>query len=77
MPSSFLFFKDESNYSTGTDEHRRSVEYALKCYKKISETVVIVAGENCTVNISFSTKTSIPLVACASHKLQLAIKGQI
>lgn len=36
--------------------------------------VFALIGDNCSVDQSISTKSRIPLIGCASHRFQLAVK---
>ena len=57
------------------DEHIQILTYILKVYGKSWHNVFCVIGDNVAVNKTISTKLKIPLVGCASHRLNLAVKS--
>ena len=46
----------------------------LKLFEKALENVLFICGDNCNVNAKLSKDTSISLIGCASHRLNLAIQ---
>jgi hypothetical protein len=46
----------------------------LSLYSKSLENIVFFCGDNCSVNCKLSDDTSIPLIGCASHRLNLAVQ---
>jgi len=42
--------------------------------KSLRENVVYFVGDNCATNKAISRQTDIPLIGCASHRFQLAVK---
>ena len=39
------------------------------------ENIEFLTGDNCRCNLSLATKMSVPLVGCASHRLNLAVQA--
>jgi len=44
-------------------------------YEKTIDNVVCIIGDNCSTNTSLARKLRVPLVGCASHRLNLFVKG--
>lgn len=49
------------------------VDEVLLNYGKNRGNILFLVGDNCNVNKALSRKISIPLIGCASHRLNLAI----
>lgn len=69
-------FEDESNF-TG-DNYITFINQTLGQYEidlnNVKKRVLFLVGDNCTTNVSISTKMNIPLIGCYSHRLNLACK---
>ncbi|KAG7355610.1 hypothetical protein IV203_000296 [Nitzschia inconspicua] len=55
-------------------EHHAFITDILGVYRKSWENVVCLIGENCSTNKATATAASLPLVGCASHRFNLAVK---
>ncbi|KAG7361649.1 hypothetical protein IV203_036750 [Nitzschia inconspicua] len=55
-------------------EHHAFITDILGVYRKSWENVICLIGENCSTNKATATAASLPLVGCASHRLNLAVK---
>ncbi|KAG6944321.1 hypothetical protein JG688_00017148, partial [Phytophthora aleatoria] len=55
------------------DAHIAFLKTILKPVKRHVECVRFLVGDNCSVTGSIATKLRIPLVGCASHRLNLAM----
>lgn len=55
------------------DAHVAFLKTILKPLKRRIECVRFLVGDNCSVNGSIASKLGIPLVGCASHRLNLAM----
>jgi len=58
----------------GADAHIDLLESTLKIYGLTKENVVCIVSDNCSTNKAISTRWDIPLVGCASHRFNLAVK---
>ena len=63
---------DECNLRSA--EHYEFLTYILNLYKKSWSNVVALIGDNVNTNKSLANRTGIPLVGCASHRLNLAMR---
>jgi len=63
---------DEENL--GAAEHVTYLNDILKVYGQNFSNVVAIIGDNCAVNKKISRLISVPLIGCASHKFNLAVK---
>lgn len=55
------------------DAHIAFLKTILKPVKRHIECVRFLVGDNCSVNGSIARKLGVPLVGCASHRLNLAM----
>ena len=55
-------------------DHYDFVTYVLNVYHKTWENVVCLVGDNCNTNKALATIAKRPLVGCASHRFNLAVK---
>ena len=62
------------NESSFTDEHIAYMKEMLSFYGKTMKDVAYFVADNCETNQSISRKLQIPLIGCAAHKLNLAVK---
>ena len=53
------------------------IEGILKIFQKSLDDVIFYSGDNCRVNTKLSNETKIPLIGCASHRLNLAIQEHL
>lgn len=58
-------------------DHLLHISRVLAIYGKDTSNVICFVGDNCNVNQSIARTMKIPLVGCASHKLNLAVKRWI
>jgi hypothetical protein len=63
---------DEEDYSA--HEHAEFIQATLNWYGRSIDDVLFFVGDNCNVNKRLATHLSVPLVGCASHRLNLAVK---
>ncbi|GMF48796.1 unnamed protein product [Phytophthora fragariaefolia] len=59
--------------SQTADAHAEMFTNVLEVYNKTLDMVGFLVGDNCNTNLSIATKMGVPLVCCASHRLNLAI----
>ncbi|KAG7354964.1 hypothetical protein IV203_004320 [Nitzschia inconspicua] len=55
-------------------EHHAFITDILGVYRKTWANVVCLIGDNCSTNKATATAASLPLVGCASHRFNLAVK---
>ncbi|EGZ13114.1 hypothetical protein PHYSODRAFT_407182, partial [Phytophthora sojae] len=60
--------------SQTADAHVEMFKKVLEVYNKTLDMVGFLVGDNCNTNLSIATKMGVPLVGCASHRLNLAVK---
>lgn len=58
----------------GAASHIEFFESTLNQYDKSLCDVAYLVGDNCNVNVSIANQTKLPLVGCASHRFNLAVK---
>jgi hypothetical protein len=63
---------DESKMDA--DAHIEFFEETLKVYTNTRASIKFVIADNCSTNQSIASKMGIPLIGCASHRLNLALK---
>mmetsp|Transcript_7095 Transcript_7095/g.15517 ORF Transcript_7095/g.15517 Transcript_7095/m.15517 type:complete len:309 (+) Transcript_7095:1-927(+) len=63
---------DESNQDA--DNHIDTLISVLLRYGRDEECLLFLSGDNCSTNTSMGTKMHVPLVGCASHRLNLAVQ---
>ena len=63
---------DESRLNS--EEHIEFLAFVLNLFGKSWDIVVALIGDNVSINQSISNKLQIPLVGCASHRLNLAVR---
>jgi hypothetical protein len=63
---------DETSFSAST--HRDYIESSLQLYGKSLESLLFLTGDNCSTNKAVADLIGVPLVGCASHRLNLACK---
>ena len=61
----------------GADAHIALFESTLQLYNLKKETLVCIIGDNCATNKAISKRWKIPLVGCASHRFNLAVRKWI
>jgi len=61
----------------GADAHIALFEQTLELYQIPKDNVACIIGDNCSTNKAISTRWNIPMVGCASHRLNLAVKQWI
>ena len=61
----------------GADEHYEFISWVLSVYGKTFENVIAIIGDNVSVNKALSTKCNLPLIGCASHRFNLAVKEHL
>ena len=60
--------------SLSSQEHYDFATYILKLYHKSWENVVCLVGDNCNTNKALADLAHKPLLGCASHRFNLAVK---
>ena len=71
----FSPFEDRTTQSA--DAHVRFFEDVLESYGKSIENVLFFSGDNCSTNRKIANDLDLPLVGCASHRLNLAVNDLI
>jgi len=61
----------------GADAHIELFESTLSLYGLNKDNVVCFVGDNCATNQAIARKWGIPMVGCASHRFNLAVKHWI
>jgi len=72
---SFGTLLDESNWTSAN--YADTVIALLESMNKSIENVICLVGDNCATNRSLSNLLGLPLIGCASHKLNLAVEKYI
>jgi hypothetical protein len=55
-------------------DHLRHIKRVLELYDKDESNVICLMGDNCSVNQSMARTMSVPLIGCASHKFNIAVR---
>ena len=63
--------------SLGAQEHFEFATFVLELYGKTWTNVASLIGDNCPSNKAFANKARKPLVGCASHRFNLAVKDML
>jgi hypothetical protein len=58
----------------GAQQHVEFIEATLALYSKTLSNVVVLIADNCNTNRKISNNLAIPLLGCASHRCNLAVK---
>jgi hypothetical protein len=58
-------------------DHLNHVGKVLESYGKTCEDIICLVGDNCSVNQSMARILGVPLIGCASHKFNLAVRQWI
>jgi hypothetical protein len=58
-------------------DHIEHLEKVLNRYGKKMSAVICLVGDNCSVNQSIAQIMKVPLLGCASHKFNLAVRRWI
>jgi len=61
----------------GAAAHIELFESTMALYNLTKDNIICVIGDNCSANQSISRRWEIPLVGCASHRFNLAVKRWI
>ena len=61
----------------GADAHIELFESTIGLYGISKDDVACIIGDNCSTNKAISTRWEVPLVGCASHRLNLAVHSWI
>jgi hypothetical protein len=68
----FSPFENEENLSA--QSLKDFVLDTLEIYGKTLEDVLFLVSDNCSVNICLASRLELPLIGCASHRFNLAVK---
>jgi hypothetical protein len=68
---------DEPDDHLGAEGHLIAIERFLPFFGKTIEGCKFIVGDNCSVNKRLATIMGVPLVGCASHRLQLAVRDYL
>jgi hypothetical protein len=63
---------DETNL--GAESHFEFLSATLELYGRSMQSVLFFVGDNCSTNKALANLADVPLVGCASHRLNLACK---
>lgn len=63
-----------SEYRLNAEAHQEFINSTLAYYGRNAETLTFLVGDNCRTNIALARRCGVPLVGCASHRLNLAVK---
>ena len=58
-------------------DHIEHLEKVLESYGKTMDNILCLVGDNCSVNKSMARILDVPLIGCASHKFNLAVREWI
>ncbi|GMF39749.1 unnamed protein product [Phytophthora fragariaefolia] len=61
----------------GADAHITFITETLAVFGKRLDCLRFIVGDNCTTNQAIATRMGLPLVGCASHRLNLAIQQHL
>ncbi len=59
--------------SLGSSAYKSLLEATLQSYEKRLDDVLFLCGDNCNTNKALANLCQLPLVGCASHRLNLAV----
>jgi len=65
----------ENEEDLGADSHLEFIIDSVESYGKTRANILFLVSDNCAVNIAVSTRSGIPLIGCASHRFNLAMKS--
>lgn len=65
---------NEPDESHNADTHRAAIATVLAFFDKTLDQCVFLVGDNCAVNKRLAHIMGVPLVGCASHRLNLAVR---
>ncbi|OWY97050.1 hypothetical protein PHMEG_00032513 [Phytophthora megakarya] len=68
---------DEPDDQMGADGHLIAIERFLPYFGKTVDGCKFIVGDNCAVNKRLANIMGMPLVGCASHRLQLAVRDYL
>ncbi|ETN06302.1 hypothetical protein PPTG_13659 [Phytophthora nicotianae INRA-310] len=68
---------DEPDDQLGAEGHLIAIERFLPFFGKTIEGCKFIVGDNCSVNKRLANMMGVPLVGCASHRLQLAVRDYL
>lgn len=58
----------------GADAHEELLESTIALYSLTKSNIVCLVGDNCSTNKCLARQWGVPLVGCASHRFNLAVK---
>jgi hypothetical protein len=67
----------DGEYQMDAAAHEQFIENTLAYYERPTEALIFLVGDNCSTNRALATRLGIPLVGCASHNLNLAVKNHL
>ncbi|ETV75850.1 hypothetical protein H257_09825 [Aphanomyces astaci] len=68
-----IIHEPDDDHSAKT--HYTAIKSVLAMFKKTITQCVFLVGDNCSVNKTLAKLMSVPLIGCASHRLNLAVKA--
>jgi hypothetical protein len=66
---------DETTFTAET--HIDFISATLESYKRSFEDIEAIVADNCPLNIKIANILKVPMVGCASHRLNLDIKTKL
>jgi hypothetical protein len=72
-----FYDEEEGEYQLTAEAHKRFVYDTLELYKRDDKSLLFLVGDNCATNKAFAELCGVPLVGCASHRLNLAVKQRL
>jgi hypothetical protein len=63
-----------ADYRLNADAHYEFIISTLAFYDRGPEALLFLVGDNCNTNTALARLCGVPLVGCASHRLNLAVK---
>jgi len=77
FPILLWFSPFENEESLRADSYKESWDAVMEHYGKISSNITFVVGDNCSTNIKAARLYGVPIIGCASHRLNLAVEKWI
>ncbi|OWZ09224.1 hypothetical protein PHMEG_00018107 [Phytophthora megakarya] len=68
---------DEPDDALNADGHAAAIARFLPFFGRSLENVLFLVGDNCAVNKRLANLMGVPLVGCASHRLNLAVREHL
>ena len=74
FPILLWFSPFENEESLRADSYKESWDAVMEHYGKTCSNIAFVFGDNCSTNIKAARLYGVPIIGCASHRLNLAVE---